>query len=74
MDYKAFFSDVEQWIQAANQQAVKLGMDKPDFWDWVAESTSTLCRKYHDHRLAIKQMLTLVDWLEEVYESRRDGT
>lgn len=73
MDYKAFFADVEQWIQAANQTAVKVGMESPDFWTWVAESTSALCRKYNDHRLAVKQMITLVEWLEEVYEQRRAG-
>lgn len=73
MDYRAFFGDVERWIQQANQTAVSVGMDSPAFWEWVAESTSALCRQYQDHRLAIKQMMTLVEWLEEVYEGRRAG-
>lgn len=73
MDYKAFFADIERWIQEANQTAIRLGLENPSFWAWVAESSSELCNKYHDHRLAIKQMMTLVEWLEEVYESRRKG-
>lgn len=75
MDYKAFFDDVEKWIQEVNQTAVRIGMDHSDFWIWVAESTSAVCRKYQDHRLVIMQMLMLVDWLEEVYEknNRKKG-
>jgi hypothetical protein len=74
MDYKAFFADVEAWIQQANQTAVRIGLDKPEFWAWVAESSSELCKKYGEHRLAIKQMMTLVEWLEEVYEARKGNT
>jgi hypothetical protein len=71
MDYKAFFSDVEMWIQQANQAAGRLGMENPEFWAWVADSSSSVCKKYQDHRLVIKQMMMLSEWLEEVYESRR---
>ncbi|MFH5185745.1 hypothetical protein ACHHV8_25565 [Paenibacillus sp. TAB 01] len=71
MDYKAFFADVLDWIGQANQAAMKHGMESPDFWAWVTESTGGLCRKYQDNRLAIKQMMTLVEWLEEVYEARK---
>lgn len=70
MDYKAFFADVLEWIGQANIAAVKIGMDKPEFWTWVADSTAAICRKYHDHRLAIKQMIMMVEWLEEVAEGR----
>jgi hypothetical protein len=73
VDYKAFFGDVERWIQEANHKAISLGMDSPDFWAWVADSTGGLCLKYQDHRLAIKQMMMLFEWLEEVYDSRRTG-
>lgn len=71
MDYKAFFADVEVWIGQANQAAMRHGMENPDFWRWVADSAGALCRKYQEHRLAIKQMMMLVEWLEEVYESRK---
>lgn len=68
MDYKAFFNDVVGWINQANQAATRYGMQKPDFWVWVADSSGELCRKYQDNRLAIKQMMMMVEWLEEVYE------
>ncbi|MGG1878156.1 hypothetical protein ABDI30_11390 [Paenibacillus cisolokensis] len=68
MDYKAFFADVEAWIGQANHAAMRHGMDNPEFWQWVADSSGELCRKYQEHRLAIKQMMMLVEWLEEVYE------
>lgn len=71
MDFKAFFADVERWIQEANQAAVRFGMESEQFWSWVAESSSALCRKYQEHRLAIKQMIMLVEWLEEVCENRK---
>jgi hypothetical protein len=74
MDYKAFFWDVFMWTQQVNQEVLKLGMDSPEFWAWLADSTSELCRKYQDNRLAIKQMMMLVEWLEEVYEARREGS
>lgn len=70
MDYKAFFSDVLAWIGQVNQEAAQHGMHSPAFWAWVADSSSAICRKYQDHRLAIKQMIMLVEWLEEVYDKQ----
>jgi len=65
MDYKAFFADVEGWIAQANQAAVQHGMGSEVFWDWVTDSTSALAAKYENNKLAIKQMVMLVEWLEE---------
>lgn len=73
MDYGAFFADVQAWIGQANQAAVHFGMDKPEFWQWVADSAGALCKKYNEQPLAKKQMIMLVEWLEEVYESRRSA-
>ncbi|MBB6632781.1 hypothetical protein [Cohnella thailandensis] len=73
MDYKAFFADVERWIQAANQAAMQHGMESAAFWQWVADSAGALCRKYGEHRLAILQMMMMVEWLEEVYDKRKAG-
>jgi hypothetical protein len=73
MDYKALFGDVEKWIQEANLTAARLGMENPEFWQWVADSASALCQKYQEHRLVIKQMMMLVEWLEEVLENQRQG-
>jgi hypothetical protein len=70
MDYRAFFADVLEWIGQANHAAARHGMDKPEFWQWVADSSSAICRKYQDHRLVIKLMMALIEWLEEVYEQR----
>ncbi|MBY9082365.1 hypothetical protein KIH86_13950 [Paenibacillus sp. HN-1] len=72
MDYGAFFADVQAWIGQANQAAARFGMESPAFWQWAADSTGAMCRKYNDHRLAIKQMMMLVEWLEEVYEGRKN--
>ncbi|GAA0382535.1 hypothetical protein [Paenibacillus motobuensis] len=70
MDYGAFFADVQAWIGQANQAAMQYGMDKPEFWQWVADSAGALCKKYNDHRLAMKQMIMMTEWLEEVYEKQ----
>lgn len=69
MDYRAFFNDVLDWIGQANQAAARLGMQSQEFWVWVADSSSAICRKYQDNRLVIKQMMMLAEWLEEVYEN-----
>lgn len=71
MDYDAFFKDVVHWIGQVNQVAVRYGMDKEEFWNWVVDSSSDMCRKYNDHRLVIKQMMMLSDWLEEVSASQK---
>jgi hypothetical protein len=71
MDYAAFYADVVEWINQANQAAFRLGMDSSDFWAWVADSTGELCKKYQENRLVIKQMIMLVEWMEEVYETRK---
>ncbi|SDR82552.1 hypothetical protein SAMN05444162_0131 [Paenibacillaceae bacterium GAS479] len=70
MDYNAFFADVTGWIQYANQQALRLGLQSADFWAWVADSTGAMCRHYQDHPLVIKQMVMLAEWLEEAYDAR----
>ncbi|MGX4583345.1 hypothetical protein [Paenibacillus chitinolyticus] len=70
MDYKAFFADVQEWILQANQAAAHFGLENSDFWAWAADSTAALARKYNDHRLAIKQMVMLIEWLEEVHNGR----
>ncbi|BBI32353.1 hypothetical protein [Cohnella abietis] len=72
MDYKAFFSDVMLWIGQANQAASRYGMESPDFWKWVADSSGKLCKKYQDNRLAIKQMVMLIEWLEEVHDKGKN--
>lgn len=70
MDYKAFFADVLEWIGQANQVALRYGMDKPEFWQWVADSCGAIVRKYNDNRLAIKQMTMMVEWLEETSQKK----
>ena len=68
MDYKAFYGDVLTWIGQANQAAVSHGMESVEFWTWVTSSSSDICAKYQDHRLVIKQMLMMAEWLEEICE------
>lgn len=67
MDYRAFFGDVLAWIGQANQEAARHGMDNPNFWQWVADSAGALCLKYQNNRLAMNQMIMLVEWLEEAH-------
>lgn len=65
MEYTAFFADVAKWIYQANDVAVKHGMGSSEFWMWVADSTGALSKKYQENSLVVKQMLMLVDWIEE---------
>lgn len=71
MDYQTFYNDVVSWINQVNQVAAQHGMESEQFWDWVAESTDALSKKYQDNQLVIKQMVMLIRWLEEVYENHR---
>ncbi|OAS21151.1 hypothetical protein [Paenibacillus oryzisoli] len=73
MDYQAFFADVHEWIQKANQAAMQYGMGTQAFWTWVADSAGELCKKYDQNKLAIKQMMMLIEWLEEVDKGRTGG-
>lgn len=68
MDYKLFFEDVVAWIQQANQMAGKHGMGSEVFWNWVADSSGEITKKYDENPLAIKQMMMMSEWLEDVYE------
>ena len=71
MDYKTFYADVVDWINQANLMAAKHGMASPDFWAWVSDSASAMGRKYQDNSLVIKQMVMLIEWLEEVYKNQK---
>lgn len=68
MDYQAFYSEIANWIMQVNQQATSLGMQSNAFWDWVMTSSGELGNKYGNTDLVIKQMLMLIEWLEEVYK------
>lgn len=68
MDYQAFYSEIANWIMQVNQQAATLGMQSHAFWDWVMTSSGELGNKYGNTDLVIKQMLMLIEWLEEVYK------
>ena len=69
MDYQAFYAEIANWITQVNQQAATLGMQSDAFWAWVMESSGELGNKYGNTDLVIKQMLMLIDWLEEVYKN-----
>ena len=71
MDYETFFKDVVHWIGQANEAAICHGMDKEEFWDWVVGSCSSMCKKHQDNRLAVKQMVMMFDWLDEVHKSQK---
>ncbi|HJA91316.1 MAG TPA: hypothetical protein H9948_11065 [Candidatus Jeotgalibaca merdavium] len=69
MDYQAFYADVANWIMTVNQQAATLGMQSEAFWAWVTESAGQIGNKYGNTDLVVKQLLMLIDWLEEVYKN-----
>lgn len=71
MDYKAFYDEVVGWISQVNQIAMQYGMHSESFWQWVADSSGEMCRKYQNNELVKKQMMMLVDWLEEVFERQQ---
>lgn len=73
MDYTAFYKDVVNWIQEANQAAQRHGLGSEAFWMWVTDSAGQICQRYHDHPLVIKQMIMLTEWLEEVFEKQKKG-
>lgn len=71
MDYQVFYGDVLAWIQETNEAAEKYGLGTEGFWQWVADSCGALGRKYDDNRLVIKQMVMMVEWLEEVCDKAK---
>lgn len=67
MDYKAFFSEVADWIMQANTMAVNHGMDSDVFWKWVMDSTAAISEKYGNNKLVLNQMVMLFYWIEDFY-------
>lgn len=67
MNYNQFYQEVAQWINQANELAGKHGLGSSDFWIWVTRSTGELCDEYNNNDLAIKQMVMLHEWLDEMY-------
>lgn len=71
MDYKAFYSDVADWIYQVNVMAAKHGLGSDAFWLWVSDTAGQLGTKYQENPLVVKQMIMLIEWLEEVYENQK---
>lgn len=69
MDYKAFFTEVAEWIMQANQMAMKHGMHSDIFWKWVMDSSAAICEKYQNNKLVLNQMVMLFLWLDDVYSN-----
>ncbi|SFE11145.1 hypothetical protein SAMN04487969_101111 [Paenibacillus algorifonticola] len=72
LDYKAFYDDIVAWIADVNMAVMRAGPDSSEFWIWIADSSGFICRKYNDNRLVVKQMVMLVEWMEEVFEQRKN--
>lgn len=73
MDYQKFYSEIVEWIMQVNQKAVQLGMESPEFWSWVMTSVGEFEVRYDKNKLVIKQMVMMVEWLEEIYFERKNG-
>lgn len=73
MDYKAFYSEVAEWIIHVNQQAMTHSMDSNEFWAWVTSSMGELSNKYGNNKLVINQMSMLFMWLDDVYTEMKEG-
>lgn len=71
MDYQKFYGEIVEWIKQSNQMAIKHGLESDEFWRWVMNSSGELCDKYGNTQLVMKQMLMLIDWLEEVFLERK---
>lgn len=69
MNYTEFYAEIANWIMTVNQQAAALGMHSEAFWVWVTESAGEIGNKYGNTDLVVKQLLMLIDWLEEVYKN-----
>lgn len=67
MDYKAFYTEIAEWIMQANQVATTYGMNSDPFWKWVMDSTAAICEKYENNKLVKNQMVMLFFWLEDFY-------
>lgn len=73
MDYQKFYSEIVEWIMQVNQKAVQLGMESPEFWSWIMTSIGEFEVRYEKNKLVIKQMVMMVEWLEEIYFERKNG-
>lgn len=68
MNYHIFYQDIANWIMQVNQMAGRYGMHSNEFWDWVMQSSVSICEKYKNNKLVLNQMVMLYLWLESVYE------
>lgn len=67
MDYQQFYNEIVQWINQVNQKASQFGMENSEFWNWVMKSVTDFEIRYNKNKLVIKQMVMLVQWLEDIY-------
>lgn len=61
MDWKAFFTELTDWLNQANQK-----FNEPDFWDWVVNSLGELGNRY-DHPLARRFLSNVIAYLEGMH-------
>ncbi|UOQ47773.1 hypothetical protein MUN88_17220 [Gracilibacillus caseinilyticus] len=71
MNYQQFYADVAEWINQSNQMAVKHGLQSNEFWIWAVNSAGQLSEKYNNEPLVIKQVMMLINWLEDIYTGKQ---
>lgn len=71
MDYNKFFAEVAEWINEANDKAVKYGLQSHEFWTWVMRSTGEMCERYNNNDLVKNQIAMLVNWLMDLYANNK---
>lgn len=73
MDWKAFFDDLQKWMAASNQVLQRCPLDSDEYWDWLIQSGSDLCKKYQNHPLAMAFMSAIWSYQEKIYQVNKEG-
>ncbi|MDK4352691.1 hypothetical protein M4I17_09800 [Enterococcus thailandicus] len=68
MNWSAFFSDLTDWMNQANQVLQRSPITSDEYWKWLVKTTGELGNKYNNHPLVVKFIATIIEYQDENYK------
>ena len=65
LDYRAFYTDVVDWIYQAQEVERIKGFGTEEYMEWIVQSVVQICEKYNNDKFVHKQMRMLWNHIDD---------
>ena len=67
MNWQAFFTDLQKWMEASNETSKTYPITTDEYWSWLVGTIGFIGNRYNNHPLVLKILCSLIEFQEENY-------